>query len=498
MVSFLGSMAHPTPPRPRNPALPALLIVLAVLAGACTRSDAATSVGASGSASPSSGPSLQGFANIKHVIFIVQENRSFDHYFGTFPGADGIPMQDGKPTVCLPDPVLKKCVPPFHEAALINLGGPHDLYHSQLDVNGGQMNGFIESVAAHSPNQCARYRRPADCGDTLGQQGQPDVMGWHDAREIPNYWAYAEHFMLQDHMFAPTDSWTLPSHLFLVSGWAAKCQSPYKPMSCSSDLLQQGMVDLQRHGAHPPIYAWTDITWLLHKMGISWGYYAGKNLCGPEVPVKMCATQGATPAQNPLPAFTDVHQTKQIGKVQTHDDFFNALSNGTLPQVSWVVPGRGGISEHPGTGAPITSGQAWVTHVVNSVMQSSLWDTSAIFLVWDDWGGFYDHVVPPKIDENGYGIRVPALLISPWARGGTIDHQTLSFDAYLKFIEDLFLGGQRLNPKTDGRPDSRPTVRENAKQLGDLRKEFDFTQQPIPPLILDTHPSPGPASIPGT
>jgi len=90
------------------------------------------------------------------------------------------------------------------------------------------------------------------------------------------------------------------------------------------------------------------------------------------------------------------------------------------------------------------------------------------------------------------------MMISPWAKAGTIDHQTLSFDAYLKFIEDLFLGGERLNPKTDGRPDSRPTVRENVNQLGDLRNEFDFTQQPLPPLILDPHPSPGPASIPGT
>jgi phospholipase C len=163
-----------------------------------------------------------------------------------------------------------------------------------------------------------------------------------------------------------------------------------------------------------------------------------------------------------------------------------------------VVPGRGGISEHPGTGAPLTGGQTWVTKVVNAVMQSQLWNTSAIFVTWDDWGGFYDHVVPPRVDASGYGIRVPGLLISPWARAGMVDHQTLSFDAYLKLIEDLFLGGQRLDPKTDGRPDSRPIVRENVKRLGDLRSEFDFTQEPLPPLILDAHPSPGQASIPGT
>jgi phospholipase C len=146
-------------------------------------------------------------------------------------------------------------------------------------------------------------------------------------------------------------------------------------------------------------------------------------------------------------------------------------------------------SEHPGNDAPLSRGQAHVTRLVNAIMRSSLWESTAIFITWDDWGGFYDHVVPPRVDENGYGIRVPGLLISPWAIGGTIDSQTLSFDAYLKFIEDLYLDGQRLDPATDGRPDSRPTVREEVSILGDLHEEFDFDQEPIPPLILD--PTPG-------
>src|SRR5205823_4732701 len=115
--------------------------------------------------------------------------------------------------------------------------------------------------------------------------------------------------------------------------------------------------------------------------------------------------------------------------------------------------------------------------------------SSAIFLSWDDWGGFYDHVVPPKVDGLGYGIRVPGLVISPYARKGFIDHQTLSFDAYLKFIEDDFLGGRRLDPKTDGRPDPRPAVREDSHQLGDLSADFDFTQPPRPPFLLPVHPA---------
>jgi phospholipase C len=121
-------------------------------------------------------------------------------------------------------------------------------------------------------------------------------------------------------------------------------------------------------------------------------------------------------------------------------------------------------------------------------MQSPDWDSTAIFLAWDDWGGFYDHVVPPTVDENGYGLRVPGLTISPYAKPGYIDHQTLSFDAYLKFIEDDFLDSQRIDPKTDGRPDPRPTVRENAPILGDLTQEFDFAQSPRAPIPLPVRP----------
>ena len=129
-----------------------------------------------------------------------------------------------------------------------------------------------------------------------------------------------------------------------------------------------------------------------------------------------------------------------------------------------------------------------MTSVINEVMGGKDWSSTAIFLAWDDWGGFYDHVKPPHVDVNGYGLRVPALVISPYAKKGYVDHQVLSFDAYLKFIEDDFLAGARLNPKTDGRPDPRPTVRENVKILGDLRKDFDFTQKPRKPLFLPLHP----------
>jgi phospholipase C len=197
---------------------------------------------------------------------------------------------------------------------------------------------------------------------------------------------------------------------------------------------------------------------------------------------------------NPLPYFDTVKADGQLDRIQPVSNFYTAAQGGTLPAVSWVVP-SGEVSEHPP--APVSYGQSFVTSLVNAVMRSPNWDSSAIFLSWDDWGGFYDHVVPPRIDENGYGLRVPGLVISPYAKHGVIDHQTLSFDAYAKFIEDDFLGGQRLDPKTDGRPDSRPTVRENVQQLGDLSQDFDFAQPPRPALILPTDPPAGPASSVG-
>ena len=187
------------------------------------------------------------------------------------------------------------------------------------------------------------------------------------------------------------------------------------------------------------------------------------------------------------------HQDNQLGNVQSLSNFFTAAKNGTLPAVSWISP-NGTVSEHPP--GLVSAGQAYVTGLINAIMRSPEWDSTAIFLTWDDWGGFYDHVRPPVVDENGYGLRVPGLVISPYARHGFIDHQILSQDAYNKFIEDDFLGSQRLDPATDGRPDPRPDVREDNPLVGDLTADFDFNQTPRAPVILSPHPPPGPASTP--
>ena len=247
-----------------------------------------------------------------------------------------------------------------------------------------------------------------------------------------------------------------------------------------------------------PDYAWTDLTYLLHKSHVSWAYYVADGTqpdCDDDA--MFCKPQpqhaGTPEIWNPLPYFDTVKQDGELGNIQQLSKFYTVAKDGTLPSVSWIAP-NGQTSEHPP--ALVSTGQAYVTNLINTIMQGPDWSSTAILLAWDDWGGFYDHVVPPHVDINGYGLRVPGIVISPYAKQGYIDHQTLSFDAYVKFIEDDFLSGQRIDPQTDGRPDPRPDVRENMPQLGNLLTDFDFTQQPRPPLIVPTNPPPGPASTP--
>ena len=277
----------------------------------------------------------------------------------------------------------------------------------------------------------------------------------------------------------------MPSHLFLISGWSANCTDPNDPMSCSSDqkfpggqYADKGKIWTPPMGSPRP-YVWAPITWLLYNHGVSWRYYVGEGTCVAPPCEKLGGIETA-PVQNPLPGFTAVDATGQLDNVRSNEEFMADAKAGALPAVSWVMPvtDRG---EHPPDS--IEMGQAYVAKLINSVMQGpeEQWLHTAIFLTWDDWGGFYDHVKPPRVDENGWGLRVPSMVISPWARRGYVDHTTLSFDAYLKLIEDRFLGGARLDPATSGWPDSRPTVREDVAILGDLAKSFNFKQEPIPP-----------------
>jgi phospholipase C len=503
-----------------------------------------------------SGPIPAAIHKIRHVVIIMQENRSFDSYFGTYPGADGFPVKDGKFSVCVPDPRSGGCDKPYYDSNVINGGAGHSSADEVMDVDGGKMDGFVRAAEEGGYRACGFTGHITPVCLT---SSHPDVMGYHDARQLPNYWKYAEDFVLQDHMFEPVASWSLPAHLYLVSEWSAYCRT-HNPMSCINDIVEAGApleklvpvsfrTCLRAHGLAPlktlrqqlarltphrrsvffaclpvmtaaqrqevlslvggsnegsqlGLYSWTDLTYLLHKHHVSWAYYIQKGVqpdCddNPDETADGCKPikQGvSTPSiWNPLPSFTDVKADHQLDDIKSLSAFYPAAREGKLPAVSWITPSQAN-SDHPP--ANIETGQAYVTNLINSIMAGPDWDSTAIFLTWDDWGGFYDNVVPPEVDANGYGLRVPALLISPYAKRGFIDHQTLSFDAYNKFIEDDFLGGQRLDPATDGRPDDRPTVRENVPILGNLILDFDFSQPPRPPVPLPLFPPPGPASTP--
>ncbi len=420
------------------------------------------------------GSQESGIHKIKHVIVIMQENRSFDSYFGTFPGADGIPMKNGTPTVCVPDPRAHICVKPYHDTSQVNNGGPHGSGDFDADLDGGKMDGFVARAETDLPACSQPCTPPSPAGFT-------DVMGYHTAAELPNYWSYAEHYTLLDHMFESESGYSLPAHLSMVSLWSAKCSSS-SPESCVSSNNPDKPPDAD--------YSWTDLTYLLHTQNVSWRYYVGSGRapdCADDAATCTAEPSGAIEQGfwNPLEDFEDVEQDGQRNDIVNASQFYPAARNGTLPAVSWVVPSYA-VSEHPP--APIDLGMAYVTGLINAVMEGPDWDSTAIVLAWDDWGGLYDGVVPPTVDSLGYGFRVPAMVISPYARQGFVDHQTLSFDAIAKFIEDDFLGGQRLDPATDGRPDSRPDVREDEPQLGDMTADFDFDQLPTPPFILNSGP----------
>jgi phospholipase C len=451
-------------------------------------------------------PAARAAMPIKHVIIIMQENRSFDHYFGTYPGANGFPRKTCEPID--PTDTSQGCVVPFHDQNDINAGGPHNQNDAQLDLDDGitvaKLDGFIAQQIGGAARSCPPgIHRPGTCSDTKAGVAIYDVMGYHTADEIPNYWAYAQHFVLQDNMFEGVRSFSMPAHLDLTSEWSARCPNPTSVASCVTSPNPIPPVGTK------VIYPWVNLFQLMDLHQVSWKYYLG-NGAEPDCEDDEMTCEPALQANgvlsfwNPVPGFASV-EAQGAAYLAAHnpslDQFLVDLKDGTLPQVSWVVPAND-YSEHPPAG--VTVGMEYVTSLINAVMQSPYWNNTAIFLAWDDWGGFYDHVVPPIVDRNnsttpiqGFGLRVPGLTISPWARAGMIDHQVLSNDSYATYIENLFMDGARLDPTELGEPDSRPTIRDEltrgtypdgrTAKIGRLYTEFDFDQAPLPPLVLSTH-----------
>jgi phospholipase C len=465
-------------------------------------------------ASASAFPALAGQANpIQHVIIIMQENRSFDNYFGTFPGANGV-----NPSVCLPISLSEPnqgCVQPYHDVHDYSLGANHSADGAQHDLDDGittaKMDGFVESQILSGLHTCNGNTTKPNCDGSGNSWTRHDTMGYHTADELPNYWAYAQKFVLMDNLFSSVRSWSYPSHVYLSSEWLATCGNEDVASTCYT---ANTILNPHSKTTHWP---WVSIFNLLDANSVSWKWYHNDGLepdCDDEE--LNCEPQNQEQASagiwNPAQFFKYV-QDQGPDYLTAHtpaiDQLYLDLKAGALPQVSWIVPNTD-VSEHP-YGNGITLGMEYVTSIVNAVMESSAWNSTAIFISWDDFGGFYDHVMPPNLEMadpmvnqrpdmsfvEGFGLRVPGIMISPWAKSGLVDHQFLSFASFNTFIEDLFMNGARLDPVALGNPDSRPSIRDALTQVtymdgttmavGNLMKEFDFTRKPAAPLILATH-----------
>jgi len=387
-----------------------------------------------------------GLEKLQQFVFIMQENRSFDSYFGTYPHTDGLP-----PNICLSAPQLPSCVATYHDTNDVNRGGPHGWNNAHGDIDNGLMDGFLtQSFLGISTNDC----KPPAPNCTPGTDPR-DVMGWHDFNQLPNYWSYANLYVLQDRMFESVASYSLPAHLYMLAA-------------------QSGGYVGSTGQPRPTTYNFPEITELLTSGQIQWKYYVTSGTT-PDTddgevignPTQQQTDPKAYTLWNPLPAFPAVkNDAAQWNRLVDSSTFYTDAANGTLPQISWVIP-SGAVSEHPPSG--IRDGMAYVTGLINAVMKGPQWNTTAIFVAWDDWGGFYDHVYPPQIDKYGLGLRTPAMVIGPYARQGFVDHKTYSFESWLKMIEERF----QVNSMT---------ARDNA--ANDMMDAFDFTQSPRAPVLL--------------
>ena len=385
---------------------------------------------------------------IEHVVFIVKENRSFNHYFATYPGAVG--STTGATLRCDAD----RCEPgrtvELTEAPDVL---PHDLVHCFLcgavAIDGGRMDGFNRMNGLRPLN-------PADDVDELGY----DLSGYtHLTREaIPNYWRYADRFVLADHFFTSMFGPTFPEHLFTVAASSnlivGNKVAKSEPGSYCDDetevapRFREGLTEeqiarvmfLEEHITEDPSYfeeirsMWDDyklcfdievLPDLLERAGVSWKYYVTENAWN-----------------NALQAIRHIRFGPMWERVQPPAAFLEDLRNGDLPQVSWLVP-PSLYDEHPGNGKSTCAGENWTVQQLNALMRSDHWRTTVAVVVWDDFEGFYDPVPPPHPDIMGMGPRTPALIVSPYSRqgrnplGGSVDHTTYEFSSVLHFIELL-------------------------------------------------------------
>ena len=388
---------------------------------------------------PENGERIQGpvpgLNKIQHIVFIIKENRTFDNYFGTFPGANGATSG----TIS-----TGQVIPLGHAPDKL----PRDIDHSYnaaiTAIDGGRMDRF-DLITGGNQN-----------GDYLSYTQYTEA-------DMPNYFAYARHFALGDNMFSSLTGPSFPNHLYTVgaqSGGAINNPSSSGIWGCDADDTSTVQV-MDNHGnitRQFPCFNFRTLADNLEVAGLTWKYYAPQKGESGYIWSALDAIQHIR--------LTPLWEERVVPTSQFASDALNSR----LPAVSWLVVGSG-MSEHPP--ASVCAGEDWTVQQLNAVMQSPDWNSTAVFLTWDDFGGFYDHVPPPKVDNFGFGPRVPFLIISPYSKPGYISHTQYEFSSVLKFIEIRF----GLPPLSD-----RDTL------ANDILDSFDFNQLPLSPLILQTRP----------
>lgn len=330
---------------------------------------------------------------IKHVISLMQENHSFDNYFGTYPGADGIPAG-----ACIPKSLAKPrgaCVKPYRigNRATEDLNHSSDIFRAQY--HGGRLDGFVAALAR-----------------ATGRQGT-QTMGHYDDGDIPYYWNVADNYTLFDRFFTSAHGGSVSNHMFWVTGTNGNTRGESIP--------EKGFEDL------PTIFD------RLEQKGVSWKFYVQNYDPRITFRAKILGDRGSQIVWVPLLDYARyIDDPKLFEHIVPIEQYYEDLRRGTLPAVSYIAPS--GSSEHPP--GSIKAGETFVRTMINALMRSSSWPTSAFTWTYDDWGGWYDHVKPPRVDRFGYGFRAPALLVSPYSRRGYVSHKTLDFTSVLKFIED--------------------------------------------------------------
>ncbi|MDV3278098.1 MAG: alkaline phosphatase family protein [Nitrososphaerales archaeon] len=414
---------------------------------------------------------------IQHIIFIVQENHSFDNYFGTYPGANGFPaglsipanpavqnstryspylLADSQPIYLVGD----ELPPGVSDPSQLTLDTSKYLPHHLTSESAGLLTNAWS--AAH-----VAYDNGKMDGFINAQGGNAETMGYYGRTDIPYYWDYADHYVLCDNFFSSLMGGSFPNHLYIASG----SSGPVTGLNYSF-VSNGGIVD-NLAGSYPYdnlTLAWGTLAQELTMTNTSWNWYDGD-----PVPT-------APSAWNVLPEFSYFQKNPQlIGEhIKSTQYFSSDILSGKLAAVSWVIPGSWNpptlpssfigmdTSEHPP--ARSDAGMDYVAYLVNTVMKSPYWNSTAIVLTWDDWGGFYDHVVPPQVDYFGLGFRVPTLVISPWVKPHYIDHTQYEFGSLLKFAETNFhlssLG-----------------TRDAYVGTNDMFSMFDFNQAPLQALI---------------